>query len=97
MTDDDPIETALNRIRRADARVRQHEAERRELAAALVDARRLGVRPRDLRKVTHYDRNHIGRILKAAGLTEPRGKTDVAKPASSEKTDRRNTGEQPGH
>jgi hypothetical protein len=70
---DDAIKAAEARVRRADARVRKHEEERRELAAAIVEARRLGVRPRDFKALTHYDRNHVGRILKAAGLTDGRG------------------------
>jgi hypothetical protein len=71
---DDAKDAAMARLRRAAARVSKHEEERKELAAAIVDARRIGWRPTDLEDVVPYDRNHIGRILKAAGLTQPKGK-----------------------
>ncbi len=70
---DDAIKEAEARLRRAAARVRKHEDERKELAAAIIDARRAGIRPKDIQDVVPYDRNHVGRILKGAGLTEPRG------------------------
>jgi len=63
---------AIARMKKADARVRKHEEERQELADAIVAARRLDVRPAEIDAVVHYDRNHIGRILKKADLTTPR-------------------------
>ena len=65
-------DAAMTRLKRADARVRKHEQERQELADAIVAARRADWRPADIDAVVHYDRNHIGRILKDAGATTPR-------------------------
>lgn len=67
---------AMARLRKADARVRKHEAERRELADALVAARLAGWRPLELDEASHYDRNHIGRILKAAREREGAAKPE---------------------
>lgn len=69
---DDAAAAALDRLRKASARVRKHEQERKELAEAIVAARRSGIRPREIDEIAPYDRNHVGRILKEAGLTEPR-------------------------
>ena len=74
---DDAAAAAIDRLRKASARVRKHEQERKELAEAIVNARRAGARPREIDEIAPYDRNHIGRILKEAGLTVPRaGKAD---------------------
>ncbi|MEU3452103.1 hypothetical protein ABZ671_00470 [Micromonospora sp. NPDC006766] len=77
MTEDAAKKAAMDRLRRAAARVRRHEAERIELAEAIVDARRLDWRPSEIQDEVPYDRNHVGRILKAAGLTSPRGQRDT--------------------
>lgn len=71
-------EAALDRLRTAAARVRQHDAERRELAAAIADARRAGMRPKEIAEVVPYDRNHVGRILSEHRLTVPRKSRDSA-------------------
>lgn len=76
MTDDAAKQAAMARLRRAAARVRKHEAERLELAEAIVEARRLDWRPSEIQPEVPYDRNHVGRILKDAGLTQPKGKRD---------------------
>jgi hypothetical protein len=70
---DDAAEAALDRLRKASARVRKHEAERKELAEAIVVARLAGIRPRDIEEIAPYDRNHIGRIVKAAGVPPLKG------------------------
>lgn len=69
---EDAAAAALDRLRKASARVRRHEQERKDLAEAIVEARRAGIRPSEIDEIAPYDRNHIGRILKVAGLTEPR-------------------------
>lgn len=74
MTDDAAKQAAMARLRRAAARVRKHDEERKELAAAIIEARRLDWRPTDIQDEVPYDRNHVGRILKDAGLTQPKGK-----------------------
>jgi hypothetical protein len=61
---EDAKQAAMERLKRADARVRRHEAERKELADAIVAARLAGWRPSEVESVVHYDRNHIGRITK---------------------------------
>jgi hypothetical protein len=71
-TDQAAKDTAMARLRKADARVRKHEQERQELIDAIVSARLIGWRPSDIDDVVHYDRNHIGRLLKKAGATTPR-------------------------
>jgi hypothetical protein len=78
---DDAAAAAIDRLRKASARVRKHEQERKDLAEAIVVARRAGIRPSEIDEIAPYDRNHIGRILKGAGLTEPR--EPKAKPAAS--------------
>lgn len=78
MTDDAAQEIAMARLRRAAARVRKHEEERKELAAAIVAARRVDLKPHQIQDEVPYDRNHVGRILKAAGLTNPKGQRSDA-------------------
>jgi hypothetical protein len=68
MADANARERALTRLRAASARVKQHDQERDDLAAAIVDALKAGVRPRDIAEIAPYDRNHIRRIAKAAGV-----------------------------
>lgn len=65
----------MARLRRAAARVRKHEAERIELAAAIVEARRIGWRPVEIKRDgdVPYDRNHITRILNEGGIEPTRG------------------------
>lgn len=65
----------MTRLKRADARVRKHKEEVDELAAAIVEALQSGWRPSEVDAVVHYDRNHVRRIAKKAGvppLREPR-------------------------
>jgi hypothetical protein len=78
---EDAAASALGRLRKASARVRKHEQERKDLAEAIVDARRSGIRPSQINEIAPYDRNHVGRILKEAGLTEPREPKAPAKPS----------------
>lgn len=78
MTDDAAKKAAMDRLRRAAARVRKHEDERKELAEAIINARRVELRPREIQDVVPYDRNHVGRILKEAGLTTPKGQRSDA-------------------
>lgn len=58
----------MARLRRAAARVRKHEAERLELAEAIVEARKRGWRPVEVEREVPYDRNHVARIAKAGGV-----------------------------
>lgn len=74
MTDDAVKRAAMERLRRAAARVAKHADERRELASAIIEARRLDWRPSEIQDAVPYDRNHVGRILKDAGLTQPKGR-----------------------
>ncbi|WP_328344909.1 hypothetical protein [Micromonospora sp. NBC_00421] len=74
---DDAKEAARARLRRAAARVKKHEDERKELAAAIIAARQADLKPSEIQEDVPYDRNHVGRILKAAGLTHPKGKRDA--------------------
>ena len=67
MTDDQKA-ASMTRLRAAAARVRQHEAERQGLAEAIVAALRAGWRPSEVDAEVPYDRNHIRRIAKAAGV-----------------------------
>lgn len=81
MADADPKTRALTRLRAAAARVRQHEDEREELAAAIVEALTTGgMRPNEVDKEVPYDRNHIRRIAKAAGVPPLRESTVAPKP-----------------
>lgn len=66
----------MARLRKADNRVRKHEQERKELADAIIEARKAGWRPSDIDSVVTYDRNHVGRILKGANLTTPKSKAE---------------------
>jgi hypothetical protein len=68
---------ALDRLRKAAARVRKHEQERAELVGAIVFALTDGgLRPSEVDAEVPYDRNHVRRIAKAAGV-EARRKTTV--------------------
>lgn len=64
---------AMARLRAAAARVRKHEAERIELAEAIVEARMAGWRPVEVEDEVPYDRNHTARIAKAGGVPPMRG------------------------
>jgi hypothetical protein len=81
--DEEAKMATMTRLKRADARVRKHKEEVDELAAAIVEALTVGGwRPSEVDAVVHYDRNHVRRIAKKAGvppLREPR--------AASEPTD----------
>lgn len=67
MTEDAKADT-MTRLRAAAARVREHEAERTTLADAIVAALRAGWRPSEVDAEVPYDRNHVRRIAKAAGV-----------------------------
>ena len=67
----------MDALRKAAARVANHAHERTELAAAIVNARKAGARPVEIEKEAGYDRNHVGRILKAAGLTGQKASGEV--------------------
>lgn len=75
MTDAEKAE-AMTRLRKASAAVREHEDERSELAAAIVAALLAGWRPVEVDAEVPYDRNHIRRIAKAAGVPALRGGHD---------------------
>lgn len=76
MADADARERALTRLRAAAARVKQHEAEREELADAIVEALTAGgLRPSEVDREVPYDRNHVRRIAKAAGVPPLREST----------------------
>lgn len=64
---------AIDRLRAKAEVVRRHDEERRELAEAIVAARAAGMKPSEIQREIPYDRVHMSRILKAAGLTQPRG------------------------
>lgn len=84
MADADARERALTRLRAAAARVRQHESEREELAAAIVEALTTGgLRPNEVDKEVPYDRNHVRRIAKAAGVPPLKEPTVAAKPKTA--------------
>lgn len=66
----------MARLREAAARVRRHEEEKRALVEAIVQARLAGWRPSEVEGEVPWDRNHIGRIVKADGrvpLRRPKG------------------------
>lgn len=67
MTDDDAKTAAMARLRRAAARVRRHEDERKELVEAIVQARLNGWRPSEVEDEVPWDRNHVGRLVKKDG------------------------------
>lgn len=58
----------MTRLRAAAAAVRNHEDEKKALAEAIVEALRAGWRPSEVDAEVPYDRNHIRRIAKAAGV-----------------------------
>lgn len=64
---------AMDRLRAKAEVVGRHDAERRELVAAIVAARQADLKPFEIQAEVSYDRNHVGKILKAAGLTQPKG------------------------
>lgn len=66
---------AMSRLEAAAARVANHEAEREELAKAIVEALLAGARPSEVDAKVPYDRNHIRRIAKAAGVPPLREST----------------------
>lgn len=73
---EDPRAKSLARLRKAAAAVRKHEAEREELAAAIVEALTAGgFRPSEVDAEVPYDRNHVRRIAKAAGVPARREST----------------------
>lgn len=72
---EDPKTVAMTRLRAAASRVRQHEPERQELAEAIVAALRAGWRPSEVDSEVPYDRNHVRRIAKAAGVPPLREST----------------------
>jgi hypothetical protein len=81
---------AMTRLRAAAARVSQHEAERLELAAAIVEALNAGARPSEVDAEVPYDRNHIRRIAKAAGVPARRDTTvmPIPRPLDHERSPR---------
>lgn len=76
-------DVARVRLRRAAAAftegAERHETDRQELAEAIAEAFRAGARPSEVDEIAPYDRNHIGRIRKAAGLPPARPATVVSK------------------
>jgi hypothetical protein len=89
MTDEeDPTVEALAELRAATAHFtegRDEQERRRErLAAAIVKALTVGVRPSVIEREAPYDRQHIDRIRKAAGLPAKRAATVQAIPKESE-------------
>jgi hypothetical protein len=64
-----PVESDLETAARAHQEAkRELEARREELAAAIVKAAREGRRPTEIMKITGYTREHVRRILRAAGI-----------------------------
>lgn len=61
----------MARLRKAAARVRRHEEEKRELLEAIVQARLAGWRPSEVEDEVPWDRNHVGRLVKADGRVPP--------------------------
>lgn len=80
MTDaEDPKVEALAELRAATAEFtggRDEQERRRErLAAAIVNALKVGIGPSAIEREAPYDRQHIDRIRRAAGLPATRAAT----------------------
>lgn len=78
MTDDDrdAVRARLKKASTAFIRGEEQQKHRREeLAEAIADAFRAGLRPSEIEEIAPYDRNHIGRIRKAAGIPASRPAT----------------------
>lgn len=75
----DPKVEALARVRAASQEFTDGEAaqegRRLRLHAAIVDALKLDIGPSALEREAPYDRQHIDRIRKAAGIPPKRGAT----------------------
>jgi hypothetical protein len=67
MTDAERAE-AWTELQQAADDMRDHEQKRVRLVAAIVRARKAGWRPSEIDAIVPYDRNHIRRITKAAGI-----------------------------
>jgi hypothetical protein len=66
---------ALERLRAAAAKVREHDAQREELAAAIVFALTHDVRPVEVDEIVPWDRNYVRRVAKKAGVPARREST----------------------
>jgi septal ring factor EnvC (AmiA/AmiB activator) len=78
-TEKDDARTRLKRASAAFTRGEDQQKHRREaLAEAIADAFRAGLRPSEIEDIAPYDRNHIGRIRKAAGIPARRARTVVS-------------------
>lgn len=64
----DQQKEAMEQLQGAVAEFEQCKDVRDRLAEQIVAALRAGVKPSDVDKVVPYDRNHIRRIAKAAGV-----------------------------
>lgn len=75
----DPKVEALAKVRAESAEhektINAEEAQREVLHAAIVKALRAGAGPTAIEGVSHYDRQHIDRIRKAAGIPPKRAAT----------------------
>jgi hypothetical protein len=69
------MEADMIRLRAAAAAVAGHDDDRRKLADAIVYALSVGVRPSEVDAVVPYDRNHVRRIAKKAGIPALRNPT----------------------
>lgn len=58
----------MERLEAAAAAVREHDAQREELADAIVEALTAGWRPSQVEAKVPYDRNHVRKIAKDRGV-----------------------------
>lgn len=64
------LETATANFRAAESAL---EEARERVHGAVLDSLRAGVGPSEIERRGPYDRNHVGRIRKAAGIPGKRG------------------------
>jgi hypothetical protein len=90
--EDEPAkEEARIRLKQATSaftRGEEQQRRRREaLAEAIADAFRAGLRPREIEAIAPYDRNHIGRIRRDAGIPARRPPTVISAREARERQD----------
>jgi hypothetical protein len=82
--EEDPKVKALAEVRQAsdehEQAIEEEKAKQAELHAAIVVALRAGAGPVAIERESHYDRQHIDRIRRAAGLPPKRAATVQRKP-----------------
>lgn len=91
MTPTDPQARARAKLAKAtkafETSKAQHERDREALAAAIVEALKADIGPSEVARIAPYDRQHIGRISKAAGIPPRRPATVVSKRKAEKRDD----------